>query len=99
MEPIHPEMNFWEPGLLEFRLGVIWRKKWRIYVGTAVTILFFVIGLLMILPILGVTTTTSTTTTTTISPPTSKIYIFFENMQDIIKKSRVLLKAKFWSKF
>ena len=48
MEPLHPEMNFWEPGLLEFRLGVIWRKKRRIYVGTALTILFFLIGLLMI---------------------------------------------------
>ena len=48
MEQLHPEMNFWEPGLLEFRLGVIWRKKRRIYVGTALTILFFLIGLLMI---------------------------------------------------
>ena len=48
MEPLDPEMNFWEPGLLEFRLGVIWRKKRKIYVGTALTILFFLIGLLMI---------------------------------------------------
>ena len=51
MEPLHPEMNFWEPGQLEFRLGVIWRRI--IYVGTALTILLFLIGLSMIVPILG----------------------------------------------
>ena len=53
MEPLHREMNFWEPGLLEFRLGVIWRKKRKIYVGATLTILLFLIGLLMIVPILG----------------------------------------------
>ena len=53
MEQLHPEMNFWEPGLLEFRLGVIWRKKRRTYVGATLTILLFLIGLLMIVPILG----------------------------------------------
>ena len=52
MEQLHPEMNFWEPGLLEFRfLGVIWRKKKIIYVGAALTILLFLISLLMIVPI------------------------------------------------
>ena len=53
MEQLHPEMNFWEPGLLEFRLGVFWRKKRKIYVGATLTILLFLIGLLMIVPILG----------------------------------------------
>ena len=49
MEQLLPEMNFWEPGLPEFRLGVIWRKN----VGATLTILLFLIGLLMIVPILG----------------------------------------------
>ena len=53
MEPLHPEMSFWEPGLLEKGLGVIWRKKRKVYVGTGLTILLFLIGLLMIVPILG----------------------------------------------
>ena len=27
MEQLHPEMNFWEPGLLEFRLGVMYLEE------------------------------------------------------------------------